>query len=89
MRSSWWGRRHRKPRSFLDKFHVEADEVFAEDPDQSRHLVFGVDDRLEKIVSWKSGADVSKLSGKPVRLKFQLKDADLYSFQFQSKRSTP
>lgn len=41
-----------------------------------------IGDRLERIVSWKSGADVSPLSGQPIRLRFQLKDADLYSFQF-------
>jgi hypothetical protein len=46
------------------------------------HEQFG--DELERIVSWKSGTDVSKLSGKPVRLRLVLKDADLYSFQFTS-----
>lgn len=44
------------------------------------HEQFG--DELARIVAWKSGADVSGLSGKPIRLKFALKDADLYSFQF-------
>jgi hypothetical protein len=39
-------------------------------------------DELDRTISWNSGADVSKLSGKPVRLRFELKDADLYSFQF-------
>ena len=29
-----------------------------------------------------NGADLSALAGKPVRLLFELKDADLYSFQF-------
>ncbi|MEW6358173.1 MAG: carbohydrate binding domain-containing protein [Planctomycetota bacterium] len=32
--------------------------------------------------TWKNGADVSALSGKPVRLRVRLKDADLYSFRF-------
>ncbi len=41
-----------------------------------------IGDRLEKIASWKSGADVGRLSGQSIRLRFQLKDADLYSFQF-------
>jgi hypothetical protein len=44
------------------------------------HLQYG--DELDRTISWKSGADVSKLAGKPVRLRFELKDADLYSFQF-------
>jgi len=33
-------------------------------------------------VSWKSGADLGKLAGQTVRLRFELKDADLYSLQF-------
>ena len=46
------------------------------------HLQYG--DQLDRIVSWKSGTDVSKLEGKPVRLRFELKDADLYSFRFDA-----
>lgn len=43
--------------------------------------IFG--DRLAKVVRWKSaGGDVRPLAGKPIRLRFVLKDADLYSFQF-------
>jgi hypothetical protein len=40
-------------------------------------------DEIERVVSWKNGADVSKLSGKAVRLRFVLKDADLYSIRFR------
>jgi len=44
-------------------------------------------DSLAREVEWtRSGAvtsDVSKLAGKSVRLIFELKDADLYSFQFE------
>ena len=32
--------------------------------------------------AWKNGSDVSSLAGKPVRLRFRLKDADLFAFQF-------
>lgn len=39
-------------------------------------------DQLDRVVSWKSGTDVSQLSGKTVQLIFELKDADLYAFQF-------
>jgi hypothetical protein len=39
-------------------------------------------DELRRIVSWKPGADVGKLAGRPIRLRVELKDADLYSFQF-------
>ena len=41
-----------------------------------------VGDRLDYIASWKDGPDVSALAGRPVRLRFVLKDADLYSFRF-------
>ena len=37
---------------------------------------------LEKMVTWKGKGDVSKLRGKAVRLVFELRDADLFSFQF-------
>lgn len=44
------------------------------------HLQYG--DQLDRVVSWKSGTDVRRLAGQPVRLRFELKDADLYSFRF-------
>ncbi|MFV1964397.1 MAG: hypothetical protein ACC628_03165 [Pirellulaceae bacterium] len=40
-------------------------------------------DSLDRTVSWKGGTDVSDAAGKPVRLRFVLKDADLYSFRFR------
>jgi hypothetical protein len=39
-------------------------------------------DSLEQPVLWKHGADVSRLAGQPVRLRFVLADADLYSYRF-------
>ncbi|MFA5193559.1 MAG: hypothetical protein WC740_22855 [Verrucomicrobiia bacterium] len=39
-------------------------------------------DFIEHTVKWKSRSDVGKLAGKPVRLRFELKDADLYSLRF-------
>lgn len=39
-------------------------------------------DELERTVQWKSGPDVSRLAGKPVRLRFVMKDADLFAFRF-------
>jgi hypothetical protein len=38
---------------------------------------------IERIVTWKGGEDISKLSSKTVRMKIWLKDADLYSFRFK------
>jgi len=39
-------------------------------------------DKLSGIIRWKNNSDVSSLAGQPVRPRFVMKDADLYSFQF-------
>lgn len=44
--------------------------------------IFG--DEIARVVTWKGGAELSSLQGKPVRLRLELKDADLYAFQFSS-----
>lgn len=43
--------------------------------------IFG--DEIERVVTWEGGSDVSALAGQPVRLRFALKDCDLYSIQFR------
>lgn len=43
-------------------------------------LFFG--DELSEEVRWKSGEDLSLLAGKPVRVRFVLKDADVYAMRF-------
>lgn len=45
-------------------------------------LIYG--DETAHEVSWEAGADVSRLSGKPVRMRFRLRDADLYALRFSS-----
>ena len=45
-----------------------------------------IGDSVVQHVSWKN-ADLSKVAGKPVRLRFVMKDADLYSFQFVKRES--
>ena len=42
--------------------------------------IFG--DTIARTVAWKDTPDLSALSGKPVRLRFDFQDADIYSFQF-------
>lgn len=42
--------------------------------------IFG--DALERTVVWKGGDDVRQFADKPVRLRFVLRDSDLYSFRF-------
>lgn len=50
-------------------------------------LIFG--DRIDEVVPWKHPAGrtdtspLSRLAGKPVRLRFMMRDADLYSIQFK------
>ena len=39
-------------------------------------------DDLARIVRWLDGPDLSRLAGVPVRLRFVLRDADLFSFRF-------
>ena len=38
---------------------------------------------LDQVVSWNSNSDLSALAGKPIKLRFYLKNAKLYSFQFR------
>lgn len=42
-----------------------------------------VGDEIERVVTWKGGGDVSRWAGRTVRLRFVLKDADLYSLRFR------
>ncbi|QDU11533.1 hypothetical protein [Gimesia aquarii] len=41
-----------------------------------------IGNEVNRIVTWKGGDDLKALSGKPVQLRFVMKDADLYSLQF-------
>jgi len=45
------------------------------------HEVFG--DEIDRQVEWKGGGSVESFAGTPVRLRFVLRDADLFSFRFQ------
>jgi hypothetical protein len=42
-----------------------------------------IGDEIDRVVAWKHGADVSKLAGRPIRLRFAMQEADLYSIRFQ------
>ncbi len=41
-------------------------------------------DDLDRTVIWAGNPDLGAFSGKPVRLRFEVKDADLYSFRFRA-----
>ena len=43
-----------------------------------------IGDHIARVVAWKSGSSVAALAGKPVRLRFVMKDADLYSIRFRN-----
>jgi len=42
-----------------------------------------IGDEIQRVATWKSGRDLSQLAGRPVRLRFVMKDADLYSLRFR------
>jgi hypothetical protein len=42
-----------------------------------------IGDEIERVARWKGGSDVSTLAGRPVRLRFVLKDADLFAIRFR------
>lgn len=43
-------------------------------------VIYG--NELDAVVSWRGDSDLSRFRGKPVRLKFEMKDADLYALRF-------
>ena len=40
---------------------------------------------LDYTVHWKGRSDVARLQGRPLRIRFVLRDADLYSYRFEGK----
>ena len=40
-------------------------------------------DEIEGVIGWNAGTSVGDLAGQPVRLRFVIKDADLYAFRFR------
>lgn len=46
-------------------------------------------DEIDHPVAWKSGADLSILKGKSVRIEFSLRNARVFAFQFDRKNDRP
>jgi hypothetical protein len=44
-----------------------------------------IGNEIDRTVRWKSGSDVSALAGRTVRLRFVMKDADLFALRFASE----
>ncbi len=40
-------------------------------------------DHIARVVTWKPSPELSAQAGKPVRLRFEMSDADLYSLRFR------
>ena len=55
--------------NLLPGFHKECSDVIA-------------GDEISKTVTWRSGYSLSRYAGTPVRLRFHMKDADIYSYKF-------
>ncbi len=49
-------------------------------PPCKARYIFG--DALERVVTWEKGTDISQFAGKPVRLRIEMKDADLFALRF-------
>lgn len=69
-----------------------AGSAWVEIRDENGHAIPGysledcyeiVGDTLDYTVRWKNGTSTSSLAGTPVRLRIVLRDADLYSFEFE------
>lgn len=43
-----------------------------------------IGDRIDHPIAWKRGGDLAELIGQTVRLRFVLRDADLYSLRFMN-----
>jgi hypothetical protein len=46
-----------------------------------------IGNEIDRSVRWKHGSDVSSLAGKTVRLRFAMKDADLFAIRFVATAS--
>ena len=46
-----------------------------------------VGDSVQRVIRWANDADLGLLAGRPVRLRFVMKDADLYAFQFTIRKN--
>ena len=42
-------------------------------------------DQISQTVSWQAGSNLSSLAGGPIRLRFVMKDADLFSLRFSER----
>ena len=48
-----------------------------------------IGDEIEHVVNWNDSSGLSELAGRTVRLRFAMKDADLFSFRFRESDEEP
>jgi len=41
-----------------------------------------IGDEIERRITWKDSSQLARFAGRPVRLRFVMKECDLYSFRF-------
>jgi hypothetical protein len=46
-----------------------------------------IGNEIDRAVRWRGSPDVDPLAGKPIRLRFQLADADLYALRFSRSKT--
>ncbi len=46
-----------------------------------------IGDEVSRKVAWTHGTDVGRLAGRPCRLRFAMKDADLFAIRFKTKNA--
>jgi|APSaa5957512622_1039677.scaffolds.fasta_scaffold12455_2 hypothetical protein len=66
--------------SAAGNIYIEILDAGKQTPLAHSEVIYG--DDVGQRVPWEDGAVIEKLANRPVRLRFELKDADLYSFQF-------
>jgi hypothetical protein len=42
-----------------------------------------IGNEIQRVVAWRGGSDLAPIAGKPVRLRFVMRDADLFALQFR------
>ncbi len=45
-----------------------------------------IGNEIDRVATWNGSSDVSSLVGKPIRLRFELVDADVFALQFRSEK---
>ncbi len=46
-----------------------------------------IGNEIDRIVTWSGGSEVGELAGRPIRIRFEMRDADLFAFRFQGTAS--